>query len=303
MSLYTILSFYVAYQRTKLHLKLDNRRRVPLMVIMSWGSTLVVLLFLVLPFVGANAKNGGTLVLFLFECVFFNLKSMFLLRKLIKLGRVIIPLSAKLVPVDDEEADEAVLDLSRINKVLSFMFIACSMIVAGQILCLLILQFVGVAELDKNKLVRTTWGLEAFIIALIYAALLYQLQRCINAIRPKDVTGLNPDQIFKLQYVTRKMQYQQVVSMLTGTPSVVFYLLLAVSIIPLHYSILILAMWLDITANFFMVRSQLKKSSKQRNEVTAGALLTARSTPIPRTPILDEKSIKVPVDGGGKVEQ
>jgi hypothetical protein len=267
-----LLSTWIAFTRTKLHLKRENRRAAPLIVILSWASTLIVFLFLILPFFGLNALNGGTLVLFVLECVTFNLKGIFLLRKLVALGRKIIPLSSKFMAF--EEKSMAVANLSRINGLLLVSLTACWITSAGQLVCLLIIQF-ALPVSQRSISVRTVWGLEGSVVLLICGSLVYQLQRCIVCIRPINTVGLNANQISKLKRTISRMQRQQLIVVLLSLPGVILYILLAAGVIPLHYSTVLVVIGLDVLGNLLMVRTQNSKPHDARRDPDSGVIATS----------------------------
>jgi hypothetical protein len=274
-----ILSIWIAVKRTSLHLQRENKRLAPFMVVLSWLSTVVVVLFLILPFVGVNANNGGTLVLLALEMIVFNCKIIFFLQKLIRLGKKIIPLSSKFMPEGDNTS-ATFLDLSRVNGIISSMFALCWTISVGEFICWCILSYV-VSSGDKIVVIKVAFGLKAVFLFVACGCLIYQLQRCINVIWPTDKIGLNNDQIAQLMRTIRKMRRQQIIVWLLALPSIVLYILLSIGIIPLHYSVIIVVISLDVVGNALMVRSQARPSKSrldnQPEPVNAATITTISS--------------------------
>lgn len=264
------VNIWVAVQRTKLHRKRPGRRAMPWIVILSYISSLVVLLYLVLPFFGVNAANGGTAILLELEYLTFDIKGLLMLRKLVKLGRRIIPVSHK-VHLDDgssfhtSESDSRELNASRlssVDRVLKILFVLGWITMTAQV------WFLTVMIYAKRELTpvwfTVAFAIQDFHLAVVVVSITYQLQRCIAAIQ-RTYTGTsaapNTEQSSVLLRAASKLRAQQMIVCFLAVPALIGYTLLVVDIMPRHYGVVVAMMLTsDAVTNFCLLVSMTKRT-------------------------------------------
>ena len=246
---------WVAVHRTQLHRKRKTKRKFPLIVILSWCSALVCVVFLVFSCTIANAQNGGTLVfLAMMSCV-LNVKSTLMLIALVELGTRMLPRGVKV--------DSAALRVSEVNPALK-VIISINLFLSFVVMIVLGVMVFAIPSLNAIWL-SVAFAIEALMLILLGAAIIYQLQRCIAVVHASFVDSnhiLTTDQSHKLAEVVKKMRRQQVILTCLAIPFSVFFILLAAFVIPRNWGCVLLILAGDALTSISVVRSLISKPQK-----------------------------------------
>ena len=249
---------WVSIRRQRLHLIMTAKKKhsVPLMVALSWLTTIAGLLFIFIPFTGGNAANGGTLVLLSIVFASFGIKSLLLMKKLVGLGERIIPLSRKVLLVEKVKTSIVEKNLSSTNSVLRVMFSLGWLILVIQSLMLIVIDF---AVPERNTIwITVALGLQVGLNVLLCICIVYQYQRCISAVR-RTFGGSDGDMDAKLVHTVGKMRNHQLIILSLNIPSTIFYALSAASVIPRRYEVILVIIGTELMINLLIVRTQQVK--------------------------------------------
>jgi len=278
MSLFTVMLFWVAYKRQTIFnaakLKANGAaskrtpRSVPLVLVFSWLNSFVVLLLLILPFFGVDARNGGSVVLLQMMFGVIATKSLLMLMKVIKLGRKIIPLSAKAVDNMSTTSSTVTSGLSDPDSILKVLLAVNWAIVGFQTIPLVVLTL---AATD----LMATWVTVFFALGAVFGTLFpmtifYQYHRCILAVLKisEDVQLNNEDHtkdVSAFNLAIHRMRTQQTIVVIGAVFSLGVYGLCAASIIPRHYAVVVAITASDVLLNYAMMFSMTSSSGTHKS--------------------------------------
>lgn len=252
----------------KSHKRKTGSRRLP--IVPTLGSILVALYTLLLVAVAlniANFYNGGALAIYSIMAVLWGITCAFLVKKLIRLGRSMIPLAASnqsslLSSSASTPLVEKVETIEMKMRILGTFDPVLKVIVSlmgGILFGLLVFGTIVPLSLGQSEpWIQVTFGLIGVFNCLLAASLIYHLERLIQASQcfiALLVATMRDNDVLRMTKSINMMRSSQLMWLFTGSMSSIPHLLVASGTIVFHFYVLLILLSMEATCAAFALYS------------------------------------------------
>jgi len=201
-----------------------------------------ILVFVLVRFNLSNGKNGLTMFFWTLAFNFFAVYSLLFQKKIVRLGKRVIPLSQ--TKLEALGASSNVDELQSFDLILRIIFLVELICVAVQTICGFVLTF---ALPNQFICLQVAFACEGIYMGSLTTALMYQMCRVISCVQQSTILNSTKSN------VVRKIRSQQIHFFLTGGSGTVINLLLAAAVIPAVWYILLYWIILEALVSSFAV--------------------------------------------------